>query len=136
MEKKSKQLYDIHHYYNPTQHADFNQQNILKNNAHCKQKPKRQKQSWVIDKKYNIFPSLRDYKKYDAFPPFSFSFFTYSIRNCIKYIFVFLIMIVSVFALLLLGGLLTFLICSPLVAIFILWLGASILEKLLKMLNL
>ena len=45
-------------------------------------------------------------------------------------------MIVSIFALLLLGGLLTFLICSPLVAIFILWLGASILEKLFKMLNL
>ena len=131
MEKKAgNNINNIHHYYNPIQHTQAK--------ASCKgghkQKLKRQKQSWIIDKKYNIFPSLRDYKKYDAFPSFSFS--TYSIKNCIKYIFVFSIMIISIFALLLLGGLLALFICTPLVSILILWLGASILEKLLKMLNL
>ena len=107
MEKKvGNNINNIHHCYNPMQHTQAK--------ASCKGRHKHQKQSWVIDKKYNALPSA---------------------RNCIKYIFVFSIMIVSIFALLF-GGLLAFFICTPLVSIFILWLGASILEKLLKMLNL
>lgn len=45
MEKKSWQSYNnIHHCYNPMQHTQAK--------ASCKGRHKRQKQSWVIDKKY------------------------------------------------------------------------------------
>lgn len=49
MEKKAgNNMNNIHHCYNPMQHT----QAKASCKGRCQQKPKRQKQSWVIDKKY------------------------------------------------------------------------------------